>query len=195
MPAVAAQKYRHPHCTCWCNSDTISHRSPLSIHGGNELRALARLEARSATGCLQPPSLSLLSRRVDSMKLRCYALQPDPPQIRPAPITRAWMDRIPNHHAYRCLPLGIANSHGWKSSTLRIQRRVDRRHPCARLKAQCSRRPSAPFACCVVSFCVRHRHFSLGVSLPHRAGMGLVCFGVPQCCEGWNRSALGHNRN
>jgi hypothetical protein len=24
------------------------------------------------------------------------------------------MDRIPNHHAYRCLPLSIANSHGWE---------------------------------------------------------------------------------
>jgi Family of unknown function (DUF6065) len=48
------------------------------------------------------------------MKLRCYALKPNPPTIRAAPTTRAWMDRIPEHHAYRCLPLNIANSHGWE---------------------------------------------------------------------------------
>ena len=24
------------------------------------------------------------------------------------------MDRIPDNHAYRCLPLNIANSHGWE---------------------------------------------------------------------------------
>jgi hypothetical protein len=48
------------------------------------------------------------------MKLTCYALKEDPPTIRPAPATRAWMDRIPDNHAYRCLPLNIANSHGWE---------------------------------------------------------------------------------
>ena len=48
------------------------------------------------------------------MKLTCYALRADPPQIRAAPTTRAWMDRIKDNHAYRCLPLNIANSHGWE---------------------------------------------------------------------------------
>ncbi len=48
------------------------------------------------------------------MKLTCYALQADPLTIRPAPLSRAWMDRIPDNHAYRCLPLNIANSHGWE---------------------------------------------------------------------------------
>src|SRR5438128_10478669 len=48
------------------------------------------------------------------MKLTCYALKADPPSLRPAPTTRAWMDRIPDHHAYRCLPLNIANAHGWE---------------------------------------------------------------------------------
>ena len=48
------------------------------------------------------------------MKLRCYALKPDPLLIRPALPTRAWMDRIPDNHAYRCLPLSIANAHGWE---------------------------------------------------------------------------------
>jgi len=48
------------------------------------------------------------------MKLTCYSLKPDPPILRPAPTTRAWMDRIPDNHAYRCLPLNIANTHGWE---------------------------------------------------------------------------------
>ena len=51
------------------------------------------------------------------MKLTCYALKPDPLPIRPAPLTRPWMDRIKDNHAYRCLPLNIANSHGWEILT------------------------------------------------------------------------------
>jgi hypothetical protein len=47
------------------------------------------------------------------MKLECFALRPDAPPITPAPPTREWMDRIPDRHAYRCLPLAIANAHGW----------------------------------------------------------------------------------
>ena len=38
------------------------------------------------------------------MKLSCYALAPQPLTLRPAPTTRAWMDRINDNHAYRCLP-------------------------------------------------------------------------------------------
>jgi len=32
--------------------------------------------------------------------------------LRAAPPSRDWMDRIPERHAYRCLPLAIANAHG-----------------------------------------------------------------------------------
>ena len=48
------------------------------------------------------------------MKLVCYAVDPDCFPLRPAPVTRGWMDRIPDHHAYRCLPLNIANAYGWE---------------------------------------------------------------------------------
>lgn len=48
------------------------------------------------------------------MKLACYALGPNPLPLRPAPVARDWMDRIPDRHAYRCLPLNIANAHGWE---------------------------------------------------------------------------------
>ena len=36
------------------------------------------------------------------------------PEIRPAPLTRDWMDATPEKFAYRCLPLNIANCQGWE---------------------------------------------------------------------------------
>jgi hypothetical protein len=36
------------------------------------------------------------------------------PAIRPAPVRRPWMDETAEAHAYRCLPLDIANAHGWE---------------------------------------------------------------------------------
>jgi hypothetical protein len=48
------------------------------------------------------------------MKLQCYALQPNPPRLIPARAERLWMDRFPSRHAYRCLPLSIANTYGWE---------------------------------------------------------------------------------
>jgi Family of unknown function (DUF6065) len=47
------------------------------------------------------------------MKLNCFALNGDPPKIAPARASRRWMDEFPDRHAYRCLPLSIANAHGW----------------------------------------------------------------------------------
>lgn len=35
-------------------------------------------------------------------------------QIRPAPLERQWMDETGQRFAYRCLPLNIANAHGWE---------------------------------------------------------------------------------
>lgn len=48
------------------------------------------------------------------MKLTCYAIHAEPPRMRPAPATRDWMDGTPQSYAYRCLPLNIANAHGWE---------------------------------------------------------------------------------
>ena len=48
------------------------------------------------------------------MKLFAYALSPTPLPLRAASPSRDWMDRIPDRHAYRCLPLAIANAHGWE---------------------------------------------------------------------------------
>jgi hypothetical protein len=48
------------------------------------------------------------------MDLICYLHPGWSPLIRPAPATRAWMDDTPESFAYRCLPLNIANAHGWE---------------------------------------------------------------------------------
>lgn len=46
--------------------------------------------------------------------LDCYLPQGQNINIRPATQSRAWMDATPDQYAYRCLPLNIANSHGWE---------------------------------------------------------------------------------
>jgi uncharacterized protein DUF6065/EryCIII-like glycosyltransferase len=47
-------------------------------------------------------------------RLLAYSLPGrEPPLIVPAPLERDWMDRSPHGFAYRCLPLNIANAHGW----------------------------------------------------------------------------------
>jgi hypothetical protein len=48
------------------------------------------------------------------MKLTLFTLGGPPPLIRPAPAERPWMDASPQRFAYRCLPLNIANAHGWE---------------------------------------------------------------------------------
>ncbi len=48
------------------------------------------------------------------MELTAYLHPGWAPLIRPAPATRPWMDLTPESFAYRCLPLNIANAHGWE---------------------------------------------------------------------------------
>jgi hypothetical protein len=48
------------------------------------------------------------------MELKCYIFPGWEPRIRPASSKRAWMDDAPESFPYRCLPLSIANSHGWE---------------------------------------------------------------------------------
>lgn len=47
------------------------------------------------------------------MRLICYPTSGDAPKIVPAPFERSWMDKTQSGFAYRCLPLNIANAHGW----------------------------------------------------------------------------------
>ena len=48
------------------------------------------------------------------MDLLCYLYDGWEPRIRPAEPSRDWMDESPEAFAYRCLPLNIANAHGWE---------------------------------------------------------------------------------
>lgn len=47
------------------------------------------------------------------MKLDCFVFDDVDLDIRPASSRRAWMDATRERFAYRCLPLSIANAHGW----------------------------------------------------------------------------------
>lgn len=47
-------------------------------------------------------------------QLACYVLDDQHVNIRPAPSEREWMDRTPQRFTYRCLPMNIANAHGWE---------------------------------------------------------------------------------
>jgi hypothetical protein len=48
------------------------------------------------------------------MKLTAYLIDGHKMDIRPAPVEREWMDATGERFAYRCLPLNIANAHGWE---------------------------------------------------------------------------------
>lgn len=48
------------------------------------------------------------------MRLTCYALVDHAPKLIAARPQRRWMDAFPDRHPYRCLPLSIANAHGWE---------------------------------------------------------------------------------
>jgi hypothetical protein len=48
------------------------------------------------------------------MKLTAYVMDGHRLDIRPAPVDRDWMDTTGQRFAYRCLPLNIANAHGWE---------------------------------------------------------------------------------
>jgi hypothetical protein len=48
------------------------------------------------------------------MELICYQRDGWHRRIRPAEAIREWMTNTPHSFAYRCLPLNIANAHGWE---------------------------------------------------------------------------------
>src|SRR6201986_4510939 len=48
------------------------------------------------------------------MELEVYPMRLRPPEIRPGQVQRQWMDDSPERHAYKCLPLTMANCTGWE---------------------------------------------------------------------------------
>jgi len=49
-----------------------------------------------------------------SVLLDAYAVNDHPQKLIPAGARRDWMDGFTDRHAYRCLPLAIANTYGWQ---------------------------------------------------------------------------------
>lgn len=47
------------------------------------------------------------------LALECFAVEAYPCEVVPGRPDRAWMDQSSNRHAYRCLPLSMANTSGW----------------------------------------------------------------------------------
>ena len=67
------------------------------------------------TRASERPSGSVLSgEAAETGGLTSFVLEGHELRIRPAPLERAWMDASPSRFAYRCLPLNIANAHGWE---------------------------------------------------------------------------------
>jgi hypothetical protein len=50
-------------------------------------------------------------------RLEAFRLRPNVPPLVPSTPDRLWMDAFADRHAYRCLPLTIANSHSWEILT------------------------------------------------------------------------------
>ena len=50
----------------------------------------------------------------DQKVLECFVEDRADFRFRPASHRRQWMDDSPDRYAYRCLPLAIANAHGWE---------------------------------------------------------------------------------
>jgi hypothetical protein len=56
----------------------------------------------------------LTAQASTSPELTAYVIDGHELRIRPAPLEREWMERTDQRFAYRCLPLNIANAHGWE---------------------------------------------------------------------------------
>lgn len=52
--------------------------------------------------------------RAAETELVCYVRKGWEPRVAPASSRRSWMDATSESFAYRCLPLSIANAHGWE---------------------------------------------------------------------------------
>jgi hypothetical protein len=81
------------HLPCW-GPDSLR----ISFQDGRQMGTY-RLRAAGGTGTVT--------------QLICYPTSDEKPLIVSAPRERDWMDASHNRYAYRCLPLNIANTHGW----------------------------------------------------------------------------------
>ncbi len=78
------------------------------------------------------------------MKLIFYAIGDDGAELRSGLPTRAWMDETNEAFAYRCLPLNIANAHGWEFlSASSFSARWDGGNGAQAIDIRCSAAPHA----------------------------------------------------
>jgi hypothetical protein len=61
----------------------------------------------------RPPQRAVGPAGLDT-ELTCYVHEGWVPRLAPASPRRDWMEATPDRYAYRCLPLAIANAHGWE---------------------------------------------------------------------------------
>jgi hypothetical protein len=80
-------------------------------HRGDDVRV-----GREASSYVRFPAIWPLQRE-GPVKLTFYATGESGAQLRAGLPTRTWMDETNQAFAYRCLPLNIANAHGWEFLT------------------------------------------------------------------------------
>jgi hypothetical protein len=103
------------------------------------------------------PTSDRFAREGASMKLIFYSTPRGGAKLRPASPLRRWMDETDEAFAYRCLPLNIANAHGWEllcqaSFTARWNGGGDLGAIDIRCAAQPSFRPTSVFGHGVLTF-------------------------------------------
>src|SRR3546814_3898756 len=59
------------------------------------------------------PYTTLFRSVPEPLEITAYTVSAGAPDLRPGSRQRQWMDDTPGRFAYRCLPLVIANQHGW----------------------------------------------------------------------------------
>src|SRR5688500_148170 len=81
------------------------------------IAALWRTPRHSRSWSAISSSATVSGQREPAMNLIAYMIDGHQMDIRPAPLEREWMDATGERFAYRCLPLNIANAHGWEILT------------------------------------------------------------------------------
>jgi hypothetical protein len=91
-----------------------SYRLDLGAQRTEGEAELVEIREAGQESAAPPSSLLPAGARAVGTRLRCVALSPSPPRLVPAEPLRQWMDDFPGRHAYRCLPMAIANTYGWE---------------------------------------------------------------------------------
>ena len=127
------------------------------------------------------------------MDIECFLYPGWEPRIRPASAHRGWMDDTPERFAYRCLPLAIANAHGWEivSSTGFSARWTGGSDPGA-VEILLDEVEQQPVDAPVSLFGQGNDHFSHCGPVQDFARLESLDRRSTQSCQGWHRATVGH---